>query len=89
MWQGRLEFERNHVAMGFKRAQFVLYDIKYLLSSVPSSFDDELRKGFLHGLSQLLSLLHMMQGMDSTVRQVCALIVINPLYVSLPKASLQ
>ncbi|XP_041969901.1 E3 ubiquitin-protein ligase UBR1 isoform X2 [Aricia agestis] len=68
--QGRLEFDRNHVSMGFKRAQFVLYDVKYLLASVPTTFDDDLRKGFLHGLSLLLKLMLMMQGMDSVVRQV-------------------
>ncbi|XP_053616126.1 E3 ubiquitin-protein ligase UBR1 isoform X2 [Plodia interpunctella] len=67
--KGRLEFDRN-VPTGFKRAQFILYDVKYLLSSVPASFDDDLRKGFLHGLSLLLNLLVMMQGMDSVVRQV-------------------
>ncbi|XP_060806415.1 E3 ubiquitin-protein ligase UBR1 [Amyelois transitella] len=67
--KGRLEFDRN-VPTGFKRAQFILYDVKYLLSSVPGSFDDELRKGFLHGLSLMMNLLVMMQGMDSVVRQV-------------------
>ncbi|XP_045504697.1 E3 ubiquitin-protein ligase UBR1 isoform X2 [Colias croceus] len=68
--EGRLEFERNHLSMAFKRAQFILYDVKYLLASVPTSFDDDLRKGFLHGLSLLLNLLVMMQDMDSVVRQV-------------------
>ncbi|XP_045778692.1 E3 ubiquitin-protein ligase UBR1 isoform X1 [Maniola jurtina] len=68
--EGRLEFDRNHVSMAFKRAQFVLYDVKYLLGSVPTTFDDDLRKGFLHGLSLMLNLLVMMQGMDSVVRQV-------------------
>lgn len=68
--QGRLEFDRNHVPMGFKRAQFILYDVKYLLGSIPTSFDDDLRKGFLHGLSLMMNLLVMMQGMDSVVRQV-------------------
>ncbi|XP_028170096.1 E3 ubiquitin-protein ligase UBR1 [Ostrinia furnacalis] len=68
--KGRLEFDRNIISMGFKRAQFILYDVKYLLSSVPTSFDDDLRKGFLHGLSLMLNLLVMMQGMDSVVRQV-------------------
>ncbi|GBP60009.1 E3 ubiquitin-protein ligase UBR1 [Eumeta japonica] len=68
--KGRLEFDRNHVSVGFKRAQFVLYDVKYLLSSVPTTWDDDLRKGFLHGLSLILNLLVMMQGMDSVVRQV-------------------
>ncbi|XP_048481465.1 E3 ubiquitin-protein ligase UBR1 [Plutella xylostella] len=68
--KGRLEFDRNHVSSAFKRAQFVLYDVKYILSCVPSTFDDELRRGFLHGLTLMLSLLLMMQGMDEVVRQV-------------------
>ncbi|XP_073954798.1 ubr1 ubiquitin ligase isoform X3 [Choristoneura fumiferana] len=68
--KGRLEFDRNHVSLAFKRAQFTLYDVKYLLGSLPTSFDDDLRKGFLHGLSLMLNLLVMMQGMDSVVRQV-------------------
>ncbi|XP_052749909.1 E3 ubiquitin-protein ligase UBR1 isoform X2 [Galleria mellonella] len=67
--KGRLEFDRN-VPTGFKRAQFILYDVKYLLSSVPATFSDDLRKGFMHGLSLMLNLLVMMQGMDSVVRQV-------------------
>nr|XP_026492514.1 E3 ubiquitin-protein ligase UBR1 isoform X1 [Vanessa tameamea] len=68
--EGRLEFDRNHISTGFKRAQFILYDVKYLLGSVPTVFDEDLRKGFLHGLSLMLNLLVMMQGMDSVVRQV-------------------
>ncbi|CAH2087795.1 unnamed protein product [Euphydryas editha] len=68
--EGRLEFDRNQIPTGFKRAQFILYDVKYLLGSVPTTFDDDLRKGFLHGLSLMLNLLVMMQGMDSVVRQV-------------------
>lgn len=67
---GRLEFGRNHVPIAFKRAQFILYDVKYLLGSVPTAFDDDLRKGFMHGISLMLNLLVMMQGMDSVVRQV-------------------
>ncbi|XP_037303445.1 E3 ubiquitin-protein ligase UBR1 isoform X2 [Manduca sexta] len=67
---GRLEFDRNHVSIPFKRAQFILYDVKYLLGSVPATFDDDLRKGFVHGLSLMLNLLVMMQGMDSVVRQM-------------------
>ena len=56
--------------MAFKRAQFILYDVKYLLSSIPATFDDDLRKGFMHGISLMLNLLVMMQGMDSVIRQV-------------------
>lgn len=70
--QGRLEFDRSQVVHAFKRAQFILYDVKYILGSVPTAYDDDLRKGFLHGLSLMLNLLVMMQGMDSVTRQVCS-----------------
>ncbi|KAF9824715.1 hypothetical protein SFRURICE_010322 [Spodoptera frugiperda] len=70
LFVGRLEFDRAHIPIPFKRAQFILYDVKYLLSSVPTTFDDDLRKGFMHGMSLMLNLLVMMQGMDSVVRQV-------------------
>lgn len=68
--KGRLEFVRDHTLSAFKRSQFVLYDVKYLLSSMPTNWEDDLRKGFLHGLQLLLNLLAMMQGMDSVVRQI-------------------
>ncbi|XP_022906723.2 E3 ubiquitin-protein ligase UBR2 [Onthophagus taurus] len=67
---GKLEFERNATSQTFKRAQYMLYDLRYLLSSVPQEWSDDLRINFLQGLSLLLKLLTMMQGMDSVVRQV-------------------
>ena len=62
----------------FRRAAYILYDLKYLLTKVPSKasgelstgWDNELRKGFLHGVSLLLDILFLMQGMDLQVRQV-------------------
>lgn len=68
--ESKLEFERNVANNTFKRAQYMLYDLKYLLSSVPENWTDNLRKGFLQGLSLLLNLLTMMQGMDAVSRQV-------------------
>lgn len=67
---GKLEFERNVSSQSFKRAQYMLYDLRYLLSSIPEAWTDELRKSFLQGLSVMLNLLTMMQGMDSVTRQV-------------------
>ncbi|KAL3265904.1 hypothetical protein HHI36_010094 [Cryptolaemus montrouzieri] len=68
---GKLEFERNPpTSVAFKRAQHMLYDLRYLLSSVPPSWTDELRRSFLHGLNCLYNLLTMMQGMDATTRQI-------------------
>lgn len=68
--ESKLEFERNVTNHTFKRAQFMLYDLRYLLSSVPDKWTDLLRKGFLQGLSLMLNLLTMMQGMDAVSRQV-------------------
>ncbi|XP_046403527.1 E3 ubiquitin-protein ligase UBR2 isoform X2 [Ischnura elegans] len=67
--EGKLEFERNAPNATFKRAQYILYDLRYLLTSVPTTWTDALRKGFLQGFSLLLSLLTMLQGMDAVTRQ--------------------
>ncbi|KAG5890458.1 hypothetical protein JTB14_031270 [Gonioctena quinquepunctata] len=66
---GKLEFERSP-SNTFKRSLYMLYDLRYLLSAIPEKWTDELRRSFLHGLSLMLSLLTMMQGMDVVTRQV-------------------
>ncbi|KAK2704905.1 E3 ubiquitin-protein ligase UBR2-like isoform X2 [Artemia franciscana] len=66
--EGKLSFERNNSAL--RRAMYVLYDLKYLLSSKPETWNEELRRGFLHGFDLLANLLGWMQGMDATKRQV-------------------
>lgn len=61
----KLEFERNaSTNQSFKRAQYILFDLKYLLSSKPSEtqWTNALRTGFLQGFSLFLSLLACMQG---------------------------
>lgn len=68
--QGKLEFDRTTPSQQFQRAQFILYDLRYLLGSVPEVWTDDLRRNFLRGLSMLLNILSMMQGMDSVTRQV-------------------
>uniref|UniRef100_A0A0A9XCN8 E3 ubiquitin-protein ligase n=1 Tax=Lygus hesperus TaxID=30085 RepID=A0A0A9XCN8_LYGHE len=67
---GKLEFDRSSPIGSFKRASYILYDLRYLLSSPPESWTDELRKGFLQGVSLILTLLTYMQGMDSVTRQL-------------------
>ncbi|KAM7298268.1 E3 ubiquitin-protein ligase UBR2 [Ixodes scapularis] len=68
--QGRLAFERNQANVSFRRAQYVLYDLRYLLAVPPDVWTERLRKGFLYGVGSLLTLLTWMQGMDSVLRQV-------------------
>ncbi|XP_029032051.2 E3 ubiquitin-protein ligase UBR2 [Osmia bicornis bicornis] len=67
---GKLEFERDTPNTTFKRALYMLQDLRYLLSYKPDVWTDELRKSFLQGLSLLLTLLSSMQCMDAVVRQV-------------------
>lgn len=69
---GKLEFERNQSSQTFKRAQYMLYDLRYLLSAVPATWTDDLRRSFLQGLTIMLDLLKKMQGMDAVARQIGA-----------------
>lgn len=67
--EGKLAFQRNQTN-SFRRAQYILYDLKYLVTVQPVVWNDALRKNFLHGLQSFLNLLSWMQGMDSVTRQV-------------------
>nr|XP_012219062.1 PREDICTED: E3 ubiquitin-protein ligase UBR2 [Linepithema humile]XP_012219063.1 PREDICTED: E3 ubiquitin-protein ligase UBR2 [Linepithema humile] len=67
---GKLEFERNMPHQTFKRAQYILYDLRYLLSAKPDKWTDDLKRGFLQGISLLLTLFCSMQCMDAVLRQV-------------------
>ena len=67
---GKLVFERSLGMSAFRRANFILIDLKYILSMPPQEIDDNTRRGFLHGFSLLLDILSWMQGMDSHTRQV-------------------
>ena len=66
--RGKLEFQRNLSNSSFQRAFNILYDIKYLLNTAPddqvckTGWSNELRKGFLHGLSNLMDIFSWMQG---------------------------
>ncbi|XP_076273647.1 ubr1 ubiquitin ligase isoform X2 [Rhynchophorus ferrugineus] len=68
--QGKLAFERHDTFQVFKRTLVMHFDLKYLLSFIPETWTDDLRRHFLHGLTVMLDLLVMMQGMDSVTRQV-------------------
>ncbi|XP_055525528.1 E3 ubiquitin-protein ligase UBR1 [Wyeomyia smithii] len=66
-----LQFAKNTSTMNvFKRASYILIDLKYLLSFKPNVWTQELRTGFLHGVQILIRLLKCMQGMDAVTRQV-------------------
>ncbi len=66
--RGKLEFQRNAVLQApYKRSFYILYDLKYLLTSPPTEWENGLRKGFLHGVSLLFDVLSWMQGMDPQV----------------------
>ncbi|KAK3092305.1 hypothetical protein FSP39_001069, partial [Pinctada imbricata] len=69
--EGKLAFDRSEKSPTFKRACFMLYDLKYALICKPSPEDwcEKLRENFLRGLKSFLHLLKMMQGMDSVIRQ--------------------
>ncbi|XP_053659304.1 E3 ubiquitin-protein ligase UBR1 [Anopheles marshallii] len=67
----QLVFVKNTSTLNaFKRAGYILIDLKYLLSFKPNKWMNDLRTGFLHGLQQLIRLLRCMQGMDAATRQV-------------------
>uniref|UniRef100_A0A1B0DIL8 E3 ubiquitin-protein ligase n=1 Tax=Phlebotomus papatasi TaxID=29031 RepID=A0A1B0DIL8_PHLPP len=65
-----LQFAKTTININvFKRAAYILYDVRYLLNIVPDVWTDDLRKGFLHGMQILIKLLRVMQGMDAVHRQ--------------------
>lgn len=47
----------------FKRAQYAILDLKYLLSNAPSPscWNEPLRKAFIHGIANVVKLLGSMQ----------------------------
>lgn len=69
--KGKLNFSRvrNKSNPEFKRAQFILYDLKYCLTAVPDEWTDELRKNFIQGFKSFVDFLKFMHGMDSLIRQ--------------------
>ncbi|KAH8387185.1 hypothetical protein KR093_005434 [Drosophila rubida] len=67
----RLHFSKNIASMAFfKRANYILYDLRYLLSLKPEVLSNKLRNGFLEGCKALMPVLNVMQGMESITRQM-------------------
>ncbi|KAI9581919.1 hypothetical protein GQX74_011414 [Glossina fuscipes] len=65
-----LQFSKHvSTASYFKRASYILYDLRYILSFKPDVWTDELREGFIEGCKALLRVLNAMQGMESITRQ--------------------
>lgn len=77
---GKLSFGRSETGSAFKRAWFMLYDLKYTLFCKPSpeEWTEKLRKSFRNGFDALLDLLKSMQGMDSVTRKVGQHLEIEP-----------
>lgn len=69
--KGKLSFPRSRTKSSpeFKRAQLILYDLKYCLTAVPAEWTDNLRKNFILGFKSFIDFLKFMHGMDSLVRQ--------------------
>ncbi|XP_060664254.1 E3 ubiquitin-protein ligase UBR1 isoform X1 [Drosophila nasuta] len=67
----RLHFSKNIASMAFfKRANYILYDLRYLLSLKPEVLSNKLRNGFIEGCKALMPVLNVMQGMESITRQM-------------------
>lgn len=67
---GKLKFEKNSSHSSFERAQFILYDLSFLLNSIKSEvWTDNLRKVFLQSTQILLQILGSVQGMGAVIRQ--------------------
>ncbi|XP_017056178.1 E3 ubiquitin-protein ligase UBR1 isoform X2 [Drosophila ficusphila] len=65
-----LHFSKNTAGLTFfKRANYILYDLRYLLSLKPDVLSNDLRSGFLEGCRALMRVLNVMQGMESITRQ--------------------
>lgn len=65
-----LHFSKNITTLAhFKRAAYILYDLRYILSFKPDYWTDELREGFIEGCKPLLRVLSAMHGMESVTRQ--------------------
>ncbi|CAF0909766.1 unnamed protein product [Adineta ricciae] len=78
---GRLIFSRGANTIlqhEFRRAQSILYDLRYLLGVIPDQYTAELRENFINGFRAFLQLLKFMHGMDKVTRQVGQHIEFDP-----------
>jgi E3 ubiquitin-protein ligase UBR2 len=69
--KGKLSFPRSRQRNNpeFKRAQYMLFDLKYCLTAAPESWDDQLRKSFINGFKSFIEFIKFMHGMDALRRQ--------------------
>ena len=69
--KGKLSFPRTRQRNNpeFKRAQYMLFDLKYCLTAAPESWDDQLRKSFINGFKSFIEFIKFMHGMDGLRRQ--------------------
>ena len=69
--KGKLSFPRARQRNNpeFKRAQYMLFDLKYCLTATPDSWDDQLRKSFINGFKSFVEFIKFMHGMDTLRRQ--------------------
>lgn len=82
----KFAFERHQMSLlgrridPFYRILETFYDIKYLLFVEPKSWTDDLRRGFLEGLAQMVDLMVHMQDMEPLKRQVGQHVEYEPEY---------
>ena len=76
--EGKLVFERSVPNTAFRRALFILGDIKLLLCATPTAWTDPLRKGFMQGFQHMMKLLKTMQDMDLVKREVAQHVEYEP-----------
>ncbi|XP_071789755.1 E3 ubiquitin-protein ligase UBR2-like isoform X2 [Asterias amurensis] len=75
--KGKFHFLRMNVN-GLRRFQYVLIDLRYILSNKPDEWSSAVRERVMEGIVHLLDLLSAMHGMDQVVRQVGQHIEIEP-----------
>ncbi|XP_072031414.1 E3 ubiquitin-protein ligase UBR2-like isoform X2 [Amphiura filiformis] len=66
----KLHFQRASLLQGLRRFQYVLVDLRYVLSNNFEDWTAEAREKVMEGIDVLLELLVSMHGMDTVVRQV-------------------
>jgi E3 ubiquitin-protein ligase UBR2 len=68
--RGKLNFPRGRRAETneFKRAQFILNDLKYCLIAIPDDWTDDLRRNFINGFKSFVDFIKFLHGMDSIKR---------------------
>ncbi|XP_078001009.1 E3 ubiquitin-protein ligase UBR2-like [Glandiceps talaboti] len=76
--EGKSSFEKTSLQQNFRRIQYTLIDVRYVLSTKPDEWEPKLREKFVQGITWLLELLSALQGMDAVTRQVGQHIEVEP-----------